>query len=50
MEEAYEESLSFNKAHKARRQIEIRSNFNSRGVDSREIGRFFVHNSEPVRS
>ena len=28
----------------------VRSNFNSRGVNSREIGRFFGHNSEPVRS
>ena len=30
--------------------IPIRSNFDSRGVDSREIGRSFGHNSEPVRS
>ena len=28
----------------------LRSNFNSRGVNSREIGRFLGHNSEPVRS
>ena len=28
----------------------LRSNFNSRGVNSREIGRFFGHNSEPARS
>jgi len=28
----------------------LRSNFNSRGVNSREIYRFGGHNSEPVRS
>ena len=28
----------------------LRSNFNSRGVNTREIGRFLGHNSEPVRS